>query len=171
MGRGPRARLTGAPTELSLVDVPDHLDRARSGRRCCEEPDHDANQERSDDQNGEQGEHSEFAEFVVEIEVARVAVETDCLETIHRAIKGSEEKPGDVKAAFRMLEKIRPEQWSTTHRLEHSGSVNLVEQHAEQLLEPLMGILADLGMAEDPRVPDLIEKHFTPLERMSDQPH
>ena len=64
----------------------------------------------------EQGEHSEFAEFVVEIEVARVAVETDCLETIHRAIKGSEEKPGDVKAAFRMLEKIRPEQWSTTHR-------------------------------------------------------
>lgn len=111
------------------------------------------------------GANSEFAEFVVEMEMARVALETDSLETIHRAIKGTEDKPGDANAAFKMLERISPEQWSPTHKLEHSGEVNLVEQHAEQLLEPLMAILTELGVADDPRIPDLIVKHFTPLER------
>lgn len=113
----------------------------------------------------ERGERSEFSEFVVDLEVARVAVETDCLETIRRAIKGDEDKPGSSADAWKMLERIRPDQWSPTHRVAHEVDVNIVEKHAEQLLEPIMGILADLGMADDPRVPDLIEKHFTPLER------
>ena len=117
----------------------------------------------------ENGKQSEFVEFVLEIEMARVAIETDALQTIHNAIKGTADKPGDASVAFKMLERIRPEDWSPTHRLEHSGSVNLVEQHAEQLYGPLSAIFHDLELTDEQwaRVPDLIEQHFSALEQSS----
>ncbi len=111
------------------------------------------------------GKSSEFVEFVVSLEMARVALETSALETIQRAIKSGSDKLGDPALALKVLERIRPEDWSLTHKVDHSVDVNLVEQHADQLLGPLMAILEELGVADEPRVPDLIEEHFSKVER------
>lgn len=108
---------------------------------------------------------SEFADFLREITVAHSAFMSDMLQQVHRAAKGTTEKPGDWRAAMALLERLRPEDFSPTAKLEHSGAVNIVEQHAEQLIGPLMAVLTDLGVADDPRVPDLVEKHFSVIER------
>lgn len=113
----------------------------------------------------EAGKSSEFVEFVVSLEMARVTLETNALETIQRAIKSGSDKLGDPALALKVLERIRPEDWSLTHKVDHSVDVNLVEQHADQLLGPLIVILEELGVADDPRVPDLIEQHFSKLEK------
>jgi hypothetical protein len=65
-----------------------------------------------------------------------------------------------------MLERVRPEQWSPTHKVEHSGGLNIVEQHADQLVNVFGALLAELDLSEAQMmmVPDLIEKHFAPLE-------
>lgn len=101
------------------------------------------------------------------MEMARVALDTDPLESIRRAIKGSEQRPGDTSAVFKMLERVRPEQWSPAHKVEHSGPPNIVAQHTDRLVEVLGPLLSDLDLtaAQMAMAPDLIEKYFSLMER------
>lgn len=106
------------------------------------------------------GLESEFSEFYLRFGAARARFVSNALTRIDKAAKD-----GDWKAAVQQLKLINREEFGDHVDINHSGSVNLVEQHAEQFVAPLLALLGDLGVADDPRVPDLIEKHFTSLER------
>lgn len=107
----------------------------------------------------EAGIDSEFSRFAIDFWANESAFVTDQLQRIQEAAKT------DWRAAFKLLETVLPDEFGPRAKIEHTGSIDLVAQHADQLIGPLMAVLDDLGVADDPRIPDLIEEHFTRLER------
>lgn len=103
---------------------------------------------------------SEFRDFYLRFEASRANFVTKQLQRIDKA-----GKDGDWRAAAEALKIVLRDEFGPKAQLEVSGEINIVEQHVDQFLGVLMPFLADLDVADDPRLPDLIEKYFTPLER------
>lgn len=117
--------------------------------------------------DAEAGKETEFSEFVREMTVAQSAFLSDMLQQVHRAAKGTPDKQGDWRAAMALLERLRPEDFSLKHQVEHSGQINLAEQHTDQMVFVIGAILAELELTDEQlaRVPDLIEKHLKDAEQ------
>lgn len=108
----------------------------------------------------EENVESEFRDFYLQLEHGRAAFVRKALTRLDAAAKD-----GEWRANIAQLQLVLRDEFGPKATVEHSGEINLVERHAEQLLTPLMAILDELGVVDDPRVPNLIEKHYASLER------